>query len=203
MFAITNAAKGRVSTNGYDRRVRRTRQLLHTALASLIHQKPYEGIVVKEILARANVGRSTFYSHFRDKQDLLETSIRDVLEQRETLSCTRGRSVGDPILERTLRLFEHIERQRAALREPPDVRRLAGVHERLEAELVRSIVQALESRPAARTQNAPAIPPELIAQFVASTFLVVLQWWFEKAPSRSAAEANDVLAGLLQPVLSA
>ena len=73
-----------MSTKHPDRRVRRTRELLHGALSSLIHEKPYEGIVVKEILARANVGRSTFYAHFRDKQGLLETGVRDVLERRTT-----------------------------------------------------------------------------------------------------------------------
>lgn len=193
---------GRVSINSHDRRVQRTRVLLHGALASLIHEKPYEGIVVKEILARANVGRSTFYTHFRDKQDLLEASIRDVLEQGKMLSSTGGRNSGDQILERTLRLFEHIEGQRALLGAPTDVGRLAAVHEHLEEELVRSISDVLESRPAARGQNTETTPPDLIARFVASTFLVVLQWWFESEPSRSATEANDVLATLIQPALT-
>ena len=38
-----------------DRRVRKTHALLHDALASLVHEKPYDEIVVKEILARADV----------------------------------------------------------------------------------------------------------------------------------------------------
>ena len=192
-----------MSIKSNDRRVQRTRELLHGALASLIHEKPYEGIVVKEILARANVGRSTFYTHFRDKQDLLETSIRDVLEREKTLSSAGERSFADQILEWTLRLFEHIDRQRALLKAPTDVRRLAGVHEHLEEGLVMSITDALESRPAAQSQNALMIPPDLIAEFVASTFLVVLEWWFERAPSRSATEANDVLAALIRPALTA
>lgn len=195
-------SRGDVSTKAHDQRVRRTRDLLHAALASLIHEKQYEGIVVKEILGRANVGRSTFYMHFRDKQDLLETSIRDVLEEGETLSTTRG-NFGEQIVARTLRLFEHIDRQRAAREAPPDVRRLAGVHAHLEEELVRFITDALESRPAAQRHSARMMPPDLIAQFVASTFLVVLEWWFEREPWRSATEANDVLAALIRPVLGA
>lgn len=188
-----------IKTN--DRRVQRTRERLHGALASLIHEKPYEGIVVKEILARANVGRSTFYAHFRDKQDLLESSIREVVEQGKTLSSTRGRTVGDQILERTLRLFEHIEHQRAVLEAPLDVLQLAGFHEHVEEQLVRSITDRLASRQAARGQDAPMIPPDLTARFVAATFFVVLEWWCESEPSRSAAEANDVLATLIQPVV--
>lgn len=191
-----------MSINSHDQRVRRTRELLHDALGSLIHEKPYEGIVVKEILARANVGRSTFYTHFRDKEDLLDSSIRNVLEKGKPLSSTTGRSSGDEILERTLRLFEHIEHQRDSLEAPPDTRRLAGVHEHLERQLVRSITDGLQSGPGPAWQFAQMLPPDLVAQFVASTFLIVLQWWCEREPSRSAAQANDVLARLIQPVLS-
>ncbi len=53
-----------------DRRVQRTRQLLHDALISLILQKGYDRITVQDIVDRANVGRSTFYDHFQDKDDL-------------------------------------------------------------------------------------------------------------------------------------
>ena len=52
-----------------DRRVRRTRGRLRAALGSLLHERPYEDIAVKQILARADVGRSTFYAHFDDKDD--------------------------------------------------------------------------------------------------------------------------------------
>jgi hypothetical protein len=45
--------------NNRDRRIQKTQELLRGALASLIGEKPYDSIVVKEILDRANVGRST------------------------------------------------------------------------------------------------------------------------------------------------
>src|SRR5215469_12637534 len=62
-----------------DRRVQKTMDLLHQALGSLIREKPYGEIVVQEILDRANVGRSTFYMHFRDKDELLLSGIHDML----------------------------------------------------------------------------------------------------------------------------
>src|SRR5215472_8427798 len=62
-----------------DRRIQKTQKLLHEALGSLIREKPYEEIVVKEILDRANVGRSTFYMHFRDKDELLTSVLHDML----------------------------------------------------------------------------------------------------------------------------
>ena len=49
-----------------DRRIQKTIGLLHEALGALIREKPYDEIDEQENLNRANVGRSTFYMHFRD-----------------------------------------------------------------------------------------------------------------------------------------
>jgi len=62
-----------------DRRIQKTQRALREALTSLIGEKPYDDIAVKEILDRANVGRSTFYMHFRDKDELLLSGIHDII----------------------------------------------------------------------------------------------------------------------------
>ena len=54
-----------------DRRIQRTRQSLRTALLELIKEKGYDAISIEEITERANVGRATFYLHYKDKEDLL------------------------------------------------------------------------------------------------------------------------------------
>jgi AcrR family transcriptional regulator len=59
---------GRAST-AIDRRVARTRTLLQQALMTLILRKNYDAITIKEICDAANVGRSTFYSHFTSKDE--------------------------------------------------------------------------------------------------------------------------------------
>ncbi|MEE2033388.1 TetR/AcrR family transcriptional regulator [Rhodococcus chondri] len=62
-----------------DRRVRRTKELLHRALIELLLEKGYSRTTVQDILDRADVGRSTFYSHYRDKDDLLLVSCTEYL----------------------------------------------------------------------------------------------------------------------------
>jgi AcrR family transcriptional regulator len=56
-----------------DRRALRTRQSLHQALIRLILERDYDEITVGDITDAANVGRSTFYAHFTDKDDLLRS----------------------------------------------------------------------------------------------------------------------------------
>jgi len=63
-----------------DRRVQKTHKLLQDALIQLVTEKTYESVSIREILERANVGRSTFYAHFQDKDQLLH-SILDRLDE--------------------------------------------------------------------------------------------------------------------------
>ena len=54
-----------------DRRVQRTRQHVVEAFVQLVREQPYHSIRVGDVLKGADVGRSTFYSHYRGKDDLL------------------------------------------------------------------------------------------------------------------------------------
>lgn len=66
-----------------DRRVRRTRRRLGEALVALITERGYDTLTVEEIAERADVGRTTFYSHYQDKDDLLLEVTGEVAEQIE------------------------------------------------------------------------------------------------------------------------
>lgn len=74
-----------------DRRIRRTRTALHRALIELMMQRPYERITVAEVIARADIGRSTFYAHFRDKDDLLVVSCTEHLREEIARSSDQRR----------------------------------------------------------------------------------------------------------------
>src|SRR6202047_5454791 len=67
-----------------DLRIRRTRRLLSNALVELMQEKSIEKITVKEVLDRATVGRSTFYLHSRDMDDLFLCVLEDGLEMWST-----------------------------------------------------------------------------------------------------------------------
>jgi AcrR family transcriptional regulator len=205
VFAIADGAGRRRyvrNDRSKDRRVQKTRDLLHGALASLIHEKSYESIVVKEILARANVGRSTFYTHFRDKADLLESGIRDALRTSETASPTRWIGRADRILRFSLPLFEHIERCRSAGGSPVDAQGHAVVHEHLERVLIALIVDDLRRAGRCRQESGHDVPRDLLAQYVASAFLVVLNWWLGRGEPLPARRANDLFRSLVLPTLT-
>src|SRR5438046_2383994 len=63
-----------------DRRVARTRHALAMALMQLTVEKRYDAITIQDLLDRAGVGRSTFYEHYRGKDDLLTRSFEGMIE---------------------------------------------------------------------------------------------------------------------------
>jgi AcrR family transcriptional regulator len=67
--------------NRDDPRVKRTRQLLQQAFIALMMERRFRDITVQDIADRATVNRATFYAHFEDKFDLLDSAIRDRFKQ--------------------------------------------------------------------------------------------------------------------------
>ncbi|MBC2255795.1 TetR/AcrR family transcriptional regulator [Listeria ivanovii] len=62
-----------------DRRVKKTKQALNQALFTLLDHKPFKQITITDIVQQADVNRGTFYKHYREKEELLENIIQDVL----------------------------------------------------------------------------------------------------------------------------
>jgi len=181
-----------------DRRVRRTRGLLHGALASLIHEKPYDDIVVKEILARADVGRSTFYAHFRDKDELLAEGIRDLLREAGSAAPPATRKT-EWVLRFSAPMFEHIGRYVPANGPGLATRHEDSLHEHLEHAIAASVAESL--RRAGGTEG--IVCTELLAEHVAATFVRVLEWWIAGGTRRSASEAEAAFRALVLPALHA
>jgi len=184
-----------------DRRIQKTLNLLRQALVSLIAEKPYDSIVVKEILDRANVGRSTFYTHFRDKDDLLLSGIHDMLGDVPSPTRTSGQKL-DQILWFSLPIFEHHYRHAHAWGDRIGTKGRAVLHEHLRRVLTGIITQVMKKdyRPARPSPR--QMPPELVSAYVASTFVLVLNWWLDTKMRLSPKEINDVFRRLTSPTLA-
>ena len=64
----------------------RSRRLIREAFLELLRHKPYEKITVTDIVALADINRSTFYAHYPDVRGLVEELVKDVLDRSETLA---------------------------------------------------------------------------------------------------------------------
>lgn len=68
-----------------DRRIRRTKRALHSALSQLLTEKDLRHITVRELAGRANIHRATFYLHYRDVYDLYEQSEKEIVTHLKEL----------------------------------------------------------------------------------------------------------------------
>lgn len=182
-----------------DRRVARTTSSLRDALHSLIGEKPYEAIAVKEILGRANVGRSTFYAHFRDKDELLLDGMYDLLRSARLRRGDAHVSPGDGLLWFSRPILEHLEDRRAALGERGITREQPALHQHLQRVIADLVIPDI--RKIDRGSKA-AMPADLVAEHIASTFVLVLNWWLASEPAPASGEADAIFRALVVPSIS-
>ncbi len=91
-----------------DLRVQRTNKLILEALLELTAQKGFSALTVSDITKLAGINRATFYRHYQDKFDLLNTYAQTVFEMLEDES-QRSNEVSDhQIYAGLIKIFEHI-----------------------------------------------------------------------------------------------
>ena len=185
-----------LSTNARpDRRISKTKRALHEALVVLIREREYEDISVQEILDRANVGRSTFYTHYRDKDELLVSGIHDMVHSVPSAS-SGGTAASDDLTWFSLPILEHHERHRRDVEHRLTGSARAVLHEQLRHVLAQLVGDRIKkSHPARR--GAPHVPTELLAPYLSSTFVLVLNWWIDNRCSLTAGEVNDLFQALV------
>lgn len=182
-----------------DRRINRTRTTLFHALFELMNEKRYEDITVQDIIDRANVGRSTFYAHFQDKEDLAMSNLVNILD---SLTTAMGNSDSDaqnflPGPE----LFEHIREHF------PHFKAMTSGHG---LELFFQKGQEYWSeRVAARLQSMlppgkePKVPIPILAHYVSGTFVNLLKWWVDNKMPYTAERMTEIVRSLVMPSVEA
>jgi AcrR family transcriptional regulator len=165
-----------------DRRSQRTRQLLVEALTDLMRGKRYSSISVQEITDRANVGRSTFYAHFTDKDDLMVHSVRLMVGNLEP-----GAPSPTNTLAPSLGLFHHVAGGRDLNHSMAHGRLLSVFFDALQTELTAMFIERLEPRlPSTPTR----VPVPLLAAMVAGMLITAVRTWIEGDMAVPAEDAN-------------
>lgn len=158
-----------------DRRVERTRTALRAAFVEIVLSRGYVEATVEAITARANIGRSTFYMHYKNREEIL-------LESLQRPSTLLAAIVGDDLaVERLVPQLEHFYEQRRLNKvffEPPakDI-------------WIKCLARMIEPRLATlsrKTSGRPALPPGLIAVQVAQTQIALIATWLAHYPQQKA-----------------
>ena len=176
-----------MSEIGKDRRIKRTRRALQKSLISLILEKGYDTVTIEEITEHADLGRTTFYLHFRDKEELLmhaiDTICDDFIQQHEALLAlvdtteTVRHSLQSNIDERILfHIFTHA-------RDNADLYKvmLRGEGGATASKRFTQIIQDETNRRLSQLENLESkVPLEVFAVFFSGTLVDMVTWWLEQ-----------------------
>jgi AcrR family transcriptional regulator len=158
-----------------DRRTSRTRRSLSDALIELILEKPYDAITVQNVLDRADVGRSTFYSHYRDKEDLFLSDWEGLLDGVNR-HIEWGNAKGErfvPVQE----LFRHVQEAHHFYRALARSRKTDLLFKTGPDYLARSIEAKLTSLLADKPH--PPVPVPVLSNYLAGEIFNLLKWWLD------------------------
>ena len=171
-----------------DQRAGRTRERLGLALLALIQERPIDEVTVQDVLNRASVGRSTFYLHFRGKDDLLLCQFEWFLEIMSTMLSARGEKSHRlvPVTE----MFAHLAEQRKLYRALSDCGRLRDFFELAEGYFARGIARRLTE--SSRFPNIPQRDLDARSHALAGSLLALLRWWLDRGASEPAKEMDDL-----------
>ncbi len=157
-----------------DRRVRRTKAQLHSALMELIVEKGYDKTTVQDLIDRADVGRSTFYAHYETKDDLLLGGLERLTDDIEVHLADDPSA--DAILP-SLGVFRHVADHHQLFKAMIGSRGIELVHRAALAALTERARTTIEERVASGEES--DIPVDVRAAFVAGSLQALLTWWLD------------------------
>jgi AcrR family transcriptional regulator len=169
-----------------DRRVRATRDGLGDALIALMHEKPFECITVQHVLDRAKVSRSTFYSHYSDKNDLFLSDVEEFFEMFSTTLLRHGDTSMRvaPVQE----FFAHVADMRPLISSMTGSEKVRDVMELGQGHFARAIDQRLASLPP--TRDLSATRRSALAHASAGSLFSLLNWWMQHGGSATPAQMD-------------
>lgn len=184
---------GAMKKRSTDRRTRRTCERLGMALLELLQDRPIREITVQQVIDRALVGRSTFYLHFRDKEDLLLSQLEVFLETMSLWLSRNGeksRRVA-PVAE----MFEHIGSQRKIYRALQESDRLNAFFDLAQDYFTRGIEQRLtESGKMGKLTRGEL---RARATALAGSLLALLRWWVDRGGKETPEAMDSMFHGLV------
>lgn len=157
----------------------RTQRQLEQAVFKLLQDKSYDSITIQDIVDTADVGRGTFYLHFRDKEEAVWSLIEHGLQKTDLLAHKAFEQDPDSITFETAiqNMFQHIEHNKSLFQIMLGSKGNAIVTLRVQDWLANDLIQ--EAKMLNSTQMIPDVPIEIAAQLITGAISRMAIWWLE------------------------
>jgi len=181
-----------------DRRVQRTRKILQDALIELILEKGFDKVTVQDVVERANVGRSTFYSHFKDTEDLFLSgfgNLWSLFEKHLSGQATEHVNVWDF----SLIVFQHAQSYTGVYKA------LVGKQggSLMSAHMYKYLSALFRETLKGQWRKSTQIPLEIVVHHLVSSLISSIIWWVDHDLPYSAERMSAIYQQLTQPAIAA
>jgi len=182
----------------FDRRIIRTKSSIREALIQLMEEKGFDALSVKDITAKANINRGTFYLHYRDKYDLLEQTEAEIISDIETIFERTGlhnaselKHTGEP-LPFLVVFFEYLNDHAALMRAVLGLKGKMAFQTQIKKAMERNLFK--EEGIAQVYHENSQIPTEYLISYVVAAHLGVVQSWLQKGCKETPVEMALILS---------
>jgi AcrR family transcriptional regulator len=194
--AGTNSVQKRAGAKrmDVDRRVSRTQKALKDALRMLILKKHYDDITVQDIIDCANVGRATFYLHFRGKEELFRRDWESLLE-----GFIRGINLRDTLKDNFVPiadLFQLMKTHHSFYRALVKSGKMSIVMNLARSQVAIAIENKLRVFSVSKSNS---VSISIMSNYLAREIFGLLQWWLENDMPRSPEQMSEVFHRLVGP----
>ena len=172
----------------HERRRQQTRQRLIQAAVELLLEQGYDTMNIQAITDRADLGRGTFYIHFRDKEDIVWAAIKDLVLDLEQQAHREFEKANPAQVEYygLLNVFRHGEQNRDIYTVILSNKGSSILLGRLQELLAQMLLHDIRAAREKQAMNA-TIPEEILAQMLTGMISRLLFWWLE-TPNKYTAE---------------
>lgn len=163
----------------HDRRRLKTRKLLTQTTLELILERGYSGISIQDITEKADLGRGTFYLHFRDKEDVIWTMFQESFQQLEQEAHSQiDRTAPQVEFYGLLNIYRHAAMNCDVYRMMFGRQGSATLTARVQDLLAQTFLYDIRNAPG-RPEIDFNLPEEFEAQMLTGIISRLLFWWLE------------------------
>jgi AcrR family transcriptional regulator len=169
------------SSKTQDLRIVRTRKMLREAMIALAIQKGFANLTINDIVELAMVNRATFYRHYQDKYDLVESYLDELYTELNATPAPPPRP-GEPN-PGLVKLFEHIREHAPFYRAMLGPHGYSGFGERIRRLTEATLHARWQASPLAERHTQMPVP--MLLNYLSHASYGALVWWLESGSSHS------------------
>jgi len=182
-----------------DLRFIKAEHVIRSSFICLIAEKGFEELSVTDIVTKAQIGRGTFYLHYKDKHDLLHTFEKELTADMQEIIRSIQTTGVLAVRQITIELFTYFEENITTMRALFGERGDFGFQTRIKemvwyAEFSKFFVQSIR-------ENGSAVPSEYLASYIESSIHSLFLTWLKKERRESPEEITEIIMELMMTTI--